>query len=721
MTDETSNNDGAPEVLATEQSAPRPLIGLKAGLERHRNRADELVLIDRSALTYMGLQGKEEPILEFLDGSYSLDRVVAAGLELERAVRPMAVLALLRRLHRVGMLQGLGAEGVKLFGPVDAQPGGLRGLLGAVTDIRLQVGPAALALVIGKVIPSGFWRVFHVVAGFALLSALGGAIVQDMGTIRGASEVDGLLSLFPQGAPPLQLVTVLYGITAALLTWRGLLRGLLLMSQGVRPTRAGIRIVWGFIHLDIDDSERRAAPRATRLDLALVGLSSIAFAGGLAGWIGLLSGNPLSQLVSAVSWALFIINVTPYAAGDGREVAGIATRIPSLRRRSWAYLKRRAFQVKRSGAPPVQEALYVVLACVWITHGLALIYLVGEQWIPGLLDLTNAFLTGRGTSETPAWLVGLGIATTGMLFALMLGIALWFIVLVGSFLNHLVPKSTSARRGIAIDQTEQARFAASAQGIPFLASLTEDDIKQLAAKLKLERYKTGEAIIRQGEPGDRFCFIQRGNCTVAIADVSGLDHEVAQIGKGDFFGEVALVQPIDRTATVRAQSDVEVLSLAREEFLNIAEKSAVPTHELLAQIRNAAFIRNHRFFATLAPSEVRSVLQRIKERKVEATQVVVQQGEEGNALFLIREGTCDVEHTREGATQTVAQLSVGDHFGEIALMAEGTRTATVRATQQSVLLEIPDALFKDILLKNFDAVVQLDRGCTTRLNLLQVL
>jgi CRP-like cAMP-binding protein len=54
-------------------------------------------------------------------------------------------------------------------------------------------------------------------------------------------------------------------------------------------------------------------------------------------------------------------------------------------------------------------------------------------------------------------------------------------------------------------------------------------------------------------------------------------------------------------------------------------------------------------------------------------------------------------------------------------MAEGTRTATVRATQQSVLLEIPDALFKDVLLKNFDAVVQLDRGCTTRLNLLQVL
>ena len=199
-------------------------------------------------------------------------------------------------------------------------------------------------------------------------------------------------------------------------------------------------------------------------------------------------------------------------------------------------------------------------------------------------------------------------------------------------------------------------------------------------------------------------------------------HEAAHLGTGDFFGEVALVQPVSRTATVRANDAVEVLSLAREPFLALLQELDVSNEEVLTQIRNAAFVRNHRFFATVAPSQMGDLLGRLKEREVTPGEVVVQQGDTGRTLYLIREGTCAVDHTGDdGATREVAKLSSGDHFGEIALLRDGVRTATVRAETSSVLLEVPNDLFRDVLLKNFEAVLQLDEGCSSRLDLLQVL
>ena len=127
-------------------------------------------------------------------------------------------------------------------------------------------------------------------------------------------------------------------------------------------------------------------------------------------------------------------------------------------------------------------------------------------------------------------------------------------------------------------------------------------------------------------------------------------------------------------------------------------------------------------FATLSPAQLRQVLSRLTERNLPSDEIVVTQGESGDSLFLIREGTCVVDHKSEdGEMHRVATLSGGEHFGEIALMADGVRTATVKTEADTVLLEVPDDVFKDVLLRNFEAVSQLDRGCSDRLDLLEVL
>ena len=207
---------------------------------------------------------------------------------------------------------------------------------------------------------------------------------------------------------------------------------------------------------------------------------------------------------------------------------------------------------------------------------------------------------------------------------------------------------------------------------------------------------------------------------VEIEETSGLVHEAAHLGAGDFFGEVALLEEVSRTATVRAEGEVEVLSLDRGSFLKLLDELGVSPDVVLTQIRNAAFVRHHRFFHTVPASKLGDLLTRIAEHKLQKDDVVVRQGEGGRSLYIIREGTCVVDHTADGGdVLEVAQLGVGDHFGEIALLGDGVRTATVRAAEEAVVLEVPHDLFQDVLLKNFEAVVQLDQGCADRLNLLQ--
>jgi CRP-like cAMP-binding protein len=404
-------------------------------------------------------------------------------------------------------------------------------------------------------------------------------------------------------------------------------------------------------------------------------------------------------------------------------LVGILARVPRRRDRSLSYLLKRAL-VPNLNRSSQAEGRYVIAVSAWLAHAVVSMYVLGEAVMPGALKLLSGIFAVAFGGEDSGGLMVLGVLIAALLLAVLLAFGLGFLVLLGAFIKQIAGR---ARGGLHIEShvasdAQRASFVEAAPGIPFLSVLPSESLTTLADSLQHETYGPGDPIIREGDAGDRFCFIESGHCVVEITEESGMVHEAAHLGTGDFFGEVALVQPVSRTATVRATEVVEVLSLAREPFLALLDELDVSNEEVLTQIRNAAFVRNHRFFATVAPSQMGDLLSRLKEREVTPGEVVVEQGDTGRTLYLIREGTCAVDHTADdGSTREVAKLSSGDHFGEIALLRDGVRTATVRAETPSVLLEVPNDLFRDVLLKNFEAVLQLDQGCSSRLDLLQVL
>jgi MFS family permease len=100
------------------------------------------------------------------------------------------------------------------------------------------------------------------------------------------------------------------------------------------------------------------------------------------------------------------------------------------------------------------------------------------------------------------------------------------------------------------------------RAIPMFAPLPGVALEHAAVRMRRVAFPAGSILLREGAPGDRFYVLVEGTCEVT----SGGRH-VADRGPGDYFGEIALLRDVPRTATVEATTDVVVYALEREDFV----------------------------------------------------------------------------------------------------------------------------------------------------------
>jgi putative ABC transport system ATP-binding protein len=95
---------------------------------------------------------------------------------------------------------------------------------------------------------------------------------------------------------------------------------------------------------------------------------------------------------------------------------------------------------------------------------------------------------------------------------------------------------------------------------PFRA-LTPAQLTHVAEKMTKRHFAAGETVVREGDAGEEFFLISDGE-----VDVVRADHEVARLGRGEFFGEVALISGEPRNATVVATEPVDTFVLGKSDF-----------------------------------------------------------------------------------------------------------------------------------------------------------
>ncbi|EED92539.1 predicted protein, partial [Thalassiosira pseudonana CCMP1335] len=232
------------------------------------------------------------------------------------------------------------------------------------------------------------------------------------------------------------------------------------------------------------------------------------------------------------------------------------------------------------------------------------------------------------------------------------------------YVHKVVPKSQDAKELI---------YDAIKPNLLFRACAPEE-LVDLVDAFEPQYVPKGSIVIREGDEGDHFYVMERGGVDVFEKQV----HKCS-LYSGVAFGEIALLYSCPRTASVLAKYDCKLWSINRRAFRGITAQHKKRRLELKLESLKKVKIHDKVLGEMLKPSELHSMALATKIEKFRKGNAIVQQGEKGDAFYMIEDGTVDVYIEAKG-NSPVTTLKSGSFFGEKALMSSDVRTATCIAS-----------------------------------------
>ena len=208
-----------------------------------------------------------------------------------------------------------------------------------------------------------------------------------------------------------------------------------------------------------------------------------------------------------------------------------------------------------------QQVVVAVIALAIMGFGSSLVDVAGltlvQRAVPddvlarvfGVIQMLFLASMGIGAALVPALISWLGIETA--------------LIATGVFLPALVLLlgATVARIDASAAPPDESELRILAS-VPIFAPLPGGSLEHLAARLVPLRVDAGTVIVREGDAGDRFYIVAEGEIEVTQDEV-----QISELAAGDYFGEIALLRDMPRTATVKARTNVVLYALDRDDFL----------------------------------------------------------------------------------------------------------------------------------------------------------
>jgi cAMP-dependent protein kinase regulator len=203
-------------------------------------------------------------------------------------------------------------------------------------------------------------------------------------------------------------------------------------------------------------------------------------------------------------------------------------------------------------------------------------------------------------------------------------------------------------------------------------------------------YPDGTKLLIQGTSNDTLFAIIEGAARVTKRAPSSAAQDVAILGPSGVFGEISALAKGETTADVVTLGTTICLELEAKVFEGLDVK------QLMEQILVGHFVSCSPTFRNLPKEVINLVMRRGTLARLKPGEIVFEEGSIGHSLYLVVHGAVEVLHSG----RPVKKLSQGDFFGEIAVMAQVPRTATIRASEECVLLRLESDAFWEILAEN---------------------
>lgn len=202
-------------------------------------------------------------------------------------------------------------------------------------------------------------------------------------------------------------------------------------------------------------------------------------------------------------------------------------------------------------------------------------------------------------------------------------------------------------------------------------------------------HKAGEVIIQQGDEGDNFYVLDQGEVDVYVNG-----QHVTTIAENGSFGELALIYGTPRAATVKAKTDVKLWAIDRDTYRRILMGSTIRKRKMYEE-----FLSKVSILESLDKWERLTVADALEPVTFNDGDIIVEQGMPGDDFFIIEEGAASVLQRRSEnePQEEVGRLGPSDYFGEIALLLDRPRAATVVSRGPLKCVKLDRSRFERVL------------------------
>jgi CRP-like cAMP-binding protein/Zn-dependent protease len=444
---------------------------------------------------------------------------------------------------------------------------------------------------------------------------------------------------------------------------------LALVRRGRRVKSAGFMIYFGSPAFFVDVSDGLMLEPRQRIMQSFAGPYAemmIAGAASIVVWLAPdWAGSGLLYRFALLNYFVIFLNLVPMLELDGYWILSDVLQSPDLRPHSlafvrydlWRKLRRRERFTKRE----IGLGLYGTLGVLFTIFAVGTSIFFWREVFGGLV--------------TTLWSNGVG----GRILLVLLTL---FIAgpLVRSGIDVLRSIMRAIRRVIArvrfrLQRGWRVEAAETIDGLPIFDDVPEDVLSDLAGRVRLLRVAAGRPIVRQGERATAFFVVRRGTLEIIEEDeASGVERLLRVLGPGESFGELGVATAAPRAATVRSLSEAELFEIDKSTFDRLlADKLRLPEFGPTLQRLNE--VRSLPAFAMLEPDEASELLTSGAWVSFAPGEVLVEQGAVGDAFYAI--GAGQVEVFEDGTFRRA--MGPGSHLGELALLYDVPRTATVVA------------------------------------------
>lgn len=234
-----------------------------------------------------------------------------------------------------------------------------------------------------------------------------------------------------------------------------------------------------------------------------------------------------------------------------------------------------------------------------------------------------------------------------------------------------------------------------------IKALNPDHVRELADKSEVRLVHKGTEIFTQGENVTHIIYVLAGHVELLKDGVA-----TKRIQGGSKMSKLPLEQGKQYQHTARALTDLKFIKVDPDDLdmmLSWNQSGGYEVQDLDDESKDEgdwmAQLLQARVFHRIPPANIQSIFMRLETQHYKAGEVVINQGEEGEHFYIIRQGRCKVvRKTRKNPEGMVlAKLSAGDNFGEEALIAGGKRNASVVMETDGVLMSLPKADFLELM------------------------